>query len=564
MQTTSELRLCKQVDQLMASLQGGPGCAVGVALGDEVLLARGYGLASVEHQVPLTARSVFRIASVSKQFTVAAILLLAREGRLDLQADMREVLPELPILGHVVRIEHLMRNTSGLPDFLEMFRLGGLGLDARLDRGSMLQCLLGNRHLSFAPGARFLYCNSNFLLLGLMVERLSGQSLEDFLATRVFRPLGMNQTRMVVAADLPLPDLAAPYLADGAGGVRRAMHGFEHGGEGGLVSSVEDLLVWGCELLQARHLPADLVAQLIEPTLLNRGAPSSYARGIERGQWAGIPCIGHGGLWPGYRTEFLQLPQAKLTVVVISNYALVNPYRLAREVALAALVDRPRAPLHAARADAPSAADASTHPASATPVAIEALTGAWINTELPALFTLGTNAGELQATQWGQSFPLARQADGSYLPWRGAFEFRLHALSADAVDVDIGASQRAPFHRLNAGASLPSDLAGRYRSDDLDVVWHIGASSPPLAPDVPCGPTALQVLAQGPLARSPSPWPVRALATDLVEITAPGYWMTSTLLARVRRDAAGQSLGLEVFSGRIRKLRFERISQGLA
>ncbi len=547
MQSLSDLRLHKQVDQLMAGLQGGPGCAVGVARGDEVLLTHGVGLASVEHQVPLTARSVLRIASVSKQFTVLAALMLAHEGRLDLQADMRDVLPELPLLSHVVRVEHLMRNTSGLPDFLEMFRLGGLRLDARLDRAAMLRCLQRNRHLSFTPGGRFLYCNSNFLLLGLMVERLSGQSLEDFLAARVFKPLGMNQTRMVVAADLPLPGLAAPYLVDGTGGVRRAMHGFEHGGEGGLVSSVEDLLLWGGELLRARHLPTELIRQLTDPTLLNRGAPSNYARGIERGDWAGMPCIGHGGLWPGYRTEFLQLPQAQLTVVVISNNSLVNPYRLAREVALAALVDGPDAP--------PPVLHSNAAPLSLAP---EALTGTWLNTELPALFTLDTQAGELHATQWGLRFPLAPQADGSYLPWRGAFEFRLHALSADAVDVDVGAKRRAPFQRLDTGATLPSDLPGRYHSDDLDVTWHVGQT--PAAPGSPNEPAALQIQVEGPVVRSASPWPLRPLAADLFEISAPGYPMPVTLLTRVRRDAAGAVIGLEVFSGRIRKLTFARVA----
>lgn len=552
MSTIAQLRLTKQVDQLTAGFLHGPGCAVGVAQGEEVLLARGYGLASVEHQVALSAQSVLRIASVSKQFTVAAALLLAREGRLDLQADMRALLPELPALSHVVRIEHLMRNTSGLPDFLEMFRLGGLGLDARLDRAAMLQSLLRNRHLNFVPGSRFLYCNSNFLLLGLMVERLSGQSLQDFLAARVFQPLGMNQTRMVVPADLPLPGLAAPYLADGAGGVRRAFHGFEHGGEGGLVSSVDDLLLWGAELLQARHLPGDLAQQLTDPTLLNHGAPSNYARGMERGEWAGMPCHGHGGLWPGYRTEFLQLPQARLTVVVISNHSAANPYRLAREVAQAALASAPRmAPAAKPKADAAG-------PLAPTGPAAETLAGTWLNTELPAVFTLAMQDGELQATQWGLSFALARQADGSYLPWRGAYEFRLHALSADAVAVDVGAQQRAAFQRLRNDAVLPADLLGSYRSDDLDVTWHLGPTPP--TQGTPGALAALQILVQGPVVRGTSPWPLRALATDLFEISAPGYGLTATLLARVRRDASGAAIGLEVASGRIRALKLVRVA----
>ena len=256
-------------------------------------------------------------------------------------------------------------------------------------------------------------------------------------------------------------------------------------------------------------------------------------------------------MWPGYRTEFLQLPQAELTVVVISNNSLANPYRLAREIALAALDDGRRMP---------ASTNTSAETAGLVPVAIEALVGTWLNTELPALFTLSTQQGELQASQWGVTFPLAEQANGSYLPWRGAYEFRLHALSADAVDVDVGANQRAPFQRLGIGASLPPDLVGSYRSDDLDVVWHVQAASTPPAPSTPGEPAALQITVEGPIVRSQTAWPVRALAPDLFEISAPGYGLTSTMLARVQRDAAGAVVGLEVFSGRIRKLRFTRVA----
>ena len=545
MTSLSELQLHKHVDRLTAGAAGRPGCAIGVTCGAELLLARGYGLASVEHAVPITPRSVFRIASVTKQFTVTAALLLAAQGKLSLQADMRKYLPEFSTFRYTVRVEHLMRNTSGLPDFLEMLRLGGSGLDARLDRAAMLQCLLRNRHLSFEPGAQFLYCNSNFLLLGLIVERICSQSLADFLQAQVFDPLAMNQTRMLVQCDLPLPGLATPYLADPDGGLRRAMHGFEHGGEGGLVSSVEDLLLWGAELLNPRHLPADVTQQLASPTRLNNGAPSAYARGIEHGQWAGMACIGHGGLWPGYRAEFLQLPQAQLTVVVLSNFGSINPHRLAREVALTALDHRPTVQLPPAAAPAPSA-DTHAH-----------LSGEWLNSELPALFTLAKQGDELQATQWGVTFALALQADGSYLPWRGAYEFRLRPIPDDPLEVDLGAGHLARFHRLAGAASLPADLPGSYHSADLEVQWSIAAD--PMALDAAPDGGRLRLQVAGPLARSHTPWSLRAVSADLFEIIGPGYWMTSTMLARVLRDASGGLLALEVFSGRIHRLRFERV-----
>ena len=545
MTSLSELQLHRRVDHLMAGAAGGPGCAIGVTRGADLLLARGYGLASVEHALPITARSVFRIASVSKQFTVTAALLLAAQGKLSLQADMRKYLPEFSTFRYTVRVEHLMRNTSGLPDFLELLRLGGLGLDARLDRAAMLQCLLRNRHLSFEPGAQFLYSNSNFLLLGLIVERICGQSLADFLQAQVFDPLGMNQTRMLVQCDLPLPGLATPYLVDPDGALRRAMHGFEHGGEGGLVSSALDLLLWGAELLDPRILPAEVTQQLARATRLNNGAPSAYARGLEHGKWAGMACIGHGGLWPGYRSEFLQLPQAQLTVVVLSNSSSINPHRLAREVALAAL-DRNGAPQRRAAAEPP--AGAATR---------ERMCGEWLSSELPALLTLAEQGGELEATQWGVTFALALQADGSFLPWRGAYEFRLRPLPDDTLEVDLGAGHLARFHRLAGAASLPADLSGNYHSADLEVQWSISVE--PMAIAAAPGDANLQLQVAGPLVRSHTPWSLRAVAPDLFEITAPGYGISATMLARALRDASGQLLGLEVCSSRIRRLRFARM-----
>ncbi len=534
------------IDQLLTVPGGQPGCAVGVMREGELLLARGYGLASVEHGVPLTERSVFRIASVSKQFTVAAALMLAAQGRLDLRADMRHYLPELPELAHVVRIEHLMRNTSGLPDFLELLRLGGLGLDARLGRAAMLHCLQRNRHLSFAPGAQFLYSNSNFLLLGLIVERISGQGLGDFLQQRIFAPLGMIQTCLDVPCDSVRAALATAYLPEGANGLRRAMHGFEHGGEGGLVSSVHDLLLWGAELLQPRLLAPELVQQLTSPTQLNNGSASSYARGVELGSWAGQPCFGHGGLWPGYRTEFLVLPQPQLALAVISNHGAINPYRLAREVAQQVLSTQAGTTLVAVPTVAPEPPTA--------------LRGEWINTALPAVFQLDLLGGELQATQWGVPFALALQTDGSYLPWRGAFEFRLHPRTDDAVDLDVGAGQVARFERLVAAPALPADLLGSYRSDDLATLWTVATAGAP-ASNQPAGDGSLQLQVEGPLLRGSQAWTLRPLAPDLFEVIATGYPATSTMLARVLRDAAGAVLGLEVFSSRIRRLRFHRFSE---
>ena len=519
--------LQQRIDRIFnaAVPSGAPGCVVGVQRGGELLFRGAYGQASLELAVPLTPRSRFRIASVSKQFTVTAVLMLAAQGRLRLDDEVHQHVPELAPLPHPVTLEQLMRNTSGLPDFLEMLRLGGVGLDARIDRATMLRCITRNRHLNFVPGSRFLYCNSNFLLLGLVVERLAACTLGAFLQQQVFGPLGLRDTVLEVACDRPLPRLATPYLPDGQGGWRRAMHGFEHGGEGGLVSCIDDLLAWNIAVTRQLpgRLPAGLLQQLGSPAPLTAGHASPYARGLEHSVVDGQPCIGHGGLWPGFRTELLHLNDSDLSVAVISNNGASNPYRLAREVARAVLQ---------ARVDV-------------RPPAIEGLPGRWLCAELPAQFDLGLQDGELCATQWGVPFVLQAQADGRWLPLRGAYEFTLKRGAGDTLCVDLGAGQLAVFTRL-AEAAPPSDLAGCFRSDDLGAEWQIEP-----------GEAGWVVHVSGPHARGVT-WTLHGLTADLVEVRGLSSGMPVAQLARLQRDATGRIDALRVQSSRIRGLHFGR------
>lgn len=522
--------LKQRIDSIFdaAAPSGGPGCVVGVQRGGETLFRGAYGLASLELAVPLTPRSRFRIASVSKQFTVTAVLMLAAAGRLRLEDEVHRHVPELAQLPQPVTLEQLMRNTSGLPDFLEMLRLGGVGLEARIDRATMLHCIARNRHLNFAPGSRFLYSNSNFLLLGLVVERAAGCSLGSFLQQQVFGPLGLRDTVLDLAGDMPLPRLATPYLPDGSGGWRRARHGFEHGGEGGLVSSVDDLLAWTLALTRppAGGVPAGLLQQLASPTRLAGGQASPYACGLEHSIVEGQPAIGHGGLWPGFRTELLHLPDSELSVVVISNNGASNPYRLAREVVQAVL--------------APSAASAS-------PPDVKGLVDSWLCAATPAFFDLGPQGGELCATQWGVPFILQPQADGSWLPLRPAYEFTLRRGAGDTLSVDLGAGLQPVFTRLAERAPPPPGLAGRYRSEDLDAEWLIEPADAGWA-----------VRVSGPLARGVT-WTLHGLTEDLVEVRGLGAGMPVAQLARLQRDAAGHIVALQVHSSRIRGLSFVRL-----
>ncbi|MBS0519585.1 MAG: serine hydrolase [Proteobacteria bacterium] len=526
------LSLERRVDALFSryTQPGSPGAIVAVMRAGHVELCKGYGLASIELGVPIAAKTRFRIASVSKQFTVSATLMLANEGKLTLSDPPHKYLHELAPLP--VTLDQMMRNASGLPDFLELLRLGGHGLDKPARPADLLAACVLNRHLNFRPGSRFLYSNTNFLLLGLVIERLTGKKLGDFLAERIFRPLGMSHTMLAADIDTVIPDLATGYLGDAEKGFRRAQHAYPQGGEGGLTSSIEDLLIWSRHFDKPKLDPIDLPGQLMAQKPLNDGHANHYRRGLDTSLLRGLQTIGHGGLWPGFRTEFLRLPSVELTVIVISNLGTLDPWRLARAVAVEAL----------------AGTQAMAKPAPpATQTEIKTLSGTWFNAEEPSLFELAWRNNEPTVTQNGLPFTLARRADGWLAAERGSFEFALKPVGPRSVQVDLGAGRVLTFRKLGRRKPVPPGIAGVYVSADAGATWHVRR-----------GGTDYTVGVSGPLIAGGAPWPVRGIDEHTVEIETPGNWLKVTQLAHLERGRGGKVKALIVSTGRVKGLRFER------
>lgn len=495
--------------------------------GGTIALRKGYGLASIEHGVPIGPHTRFRIASVSKQFTVGAALMLAAEGKLDLAAPPHKYLPELKPLP--VTIDQMMRNSSGLPDFLELLRLGGHGLEKLARQEDLLAACSRNGHLNFEPGSRFLYSNTNFLLLGHIIARLADKPLGEVLAERIFRPLGMTSTLLAAEIDTVIPNLATGYLGDDQRGFRRAQHGYPQGGEGGLTSTVDDLLIWSRHFDRPTLSPRDLPAQLAAVQPLTGGHANKYHRGVQIDDLGGLRTVGHGGLWPGFRTEFLRVPEADLTVVVIANLATIDPWRQARTIAHMILRGEARL---------------KPVPAPLTEAEIAPLAGVWFNAVEPSLFDLAWTNNEATVTQNGMPFVLARRADGWLAAERGSFEFAMKAKGVDRLAVDLGAGRVLEFSRL-ARDAVPATLAGRYVSADCGATWTLARDG------------TMQV--GGPLIAGGPPWTVRGLDADTIEIESPAAWITATQLAHLVRDSAGKITALEVSTGRIKRMRFDRV-----
>lgn len=307
-----------------------PGVSVAVVQDGKVVLARGYGLANLENEVPARPDTVYQLASVTKQFTAAAILLLAEEGKLSIDDPISRHLSDTPAAWSGVKIRHLLNHTSGIPSYtgLPEFK------DPRRDyTHEELIGLVRGRPLEFQPGEKWAYNNSGYYLLGMIIERVSGKSYGDFLAERIFRPLGMSATRVNDRGALIL-HRADGYSRD-ASGVRRAefTSPTQPFSAGALVSTVEDMAKWDMALNSDVPLKSALRDVMWTATKLNDGTTAGYGFGWSVGNLNGQRMVEHGGGIPGFSTQITRFPDLKLSVIVLTNLEGSHAGRLATGIA---------------------------------------------------------------------------------------------------------------------------------------------------------------------------------------------------------------------------------------
>ena len=310
-----------------------PGLALAVVRDGKIVYRKGYGQANLEYGVPNTPATVFHAASLSKQFTAFAIHLLAQEGRLSLDDPVKKYLPELQVEANPpITIRHLLHHTSGLRDQWDLLTLAGLRLDDGITDNDILGLLWQQKQLNFAPGQDFLYSNSGYSLLGLIVRRVSGQSLAAFTQERIFTPLGMRNTRFQESYGTLVKNRAYSYVRGREGWTYRALS-YSNTGATSLLTTVEDLVLWNANFDQPKVGNAAAVAALQATAKFGDGRETYYAGGLFVGPYRGVPVVDHTGSDAGYRAYFLRLPQQKLAVLVLGNAADLDAFALGRKVA---------------------------------------------------------------------------------------------------------------------------------------------------------------------------------------------------------------------------------------
>ncbi len=333
---TAQDKTTAAVDEVFADFTkpGSPGCAVAVYRNGGISYTRGYGLANVEEDVPITPESVFDIGSTSKQFTAASILLLEKQGKLSVSDDVRKYIPELPDYGPRITILHLLNHTSGLRDYLTLMDLAGINMDSVTTDEDALQLITRQKALNFAPGSDWLYSNTGFFLLSIIVKRVSGKTLREFAAANIFNPLGMTHTQYRDDHTALIPNRAMAYdpkeILDG---YKLDVSYFEQTGDGAVHTSVEDLLKWDENFYSGQVGGQDFLVELQEPGKLSGGKVLDYAKGLRIADYRGLHTVSHGGSWGGYRAELLRFPEQHFSVACLCNRGDANPSRRARQVA---------------------------------------------------------------------------------------------------------------------------------------------------------------------------------------------------------------------------------------
>lgn len=315
----------ERIDRLFAAydVAGHPGLNLAVVRNGETVHVRGYGVAEIEHDIPFAPDTVLRLGSTTKHLCSACIYLLVRDKRLSVDDDVRDHVPELARLRERITIDHLLTMASGLPDWLNLPLFSGLREVAPGSRADMLDWLTRVETTMLPPGATSSYSNTNYALLSLIVERLSGQSLVAFMRERLFAPLGMRDTQLVPHATQVIARMARGYQPGEGGKPVAGVMMPEIYGEGAVNSTLADMTRWLLAYRAGGAVPG-LTAWLEDGPALANGTKGPYRRGIVVDAQGGVTRVGHAGGMPGYLCEFAFYPELDVGIVMLTNWLDVS------------------------------------------------------------------------------------------------------------------------------------------------------------------------------------------------------------------------------------------------
>lgn len=474
-----------QLDSLFASLDrpDTPGCALGIYSDGDLLYERGYGIANLEHVVPVKPSTIFHVASLSKQFTAMCMGLLARRGSIALEDDIRRYVSELPS-GPRITFRHIIHHTSGLRDQWDLLRLSGWR-DADLKTtGDILRLAARQTDLNFQPGTRFQYINTGYTLMSIAIERITGLSLRQYAEQNIFGPLGMRDSFFQDDHRRIIRNRAQAYSRGHDGHWRIDVPAYETVGPTGLFSTVEDFARWERNFLRPTVGDRELIMQMLSPATLVEGKRSSYGFGLVSGHYRGLEVAEHAGGDAGYRAHYLRFPNERFAVAIFCNFAEMKPGQLARKVADICLAGR--FPAESADDTGVTAwAGRAAGIASLSSQELEIMCGSYrdslsgttcrIEHRGGRLFLVPSSGGEYELTQTGAERFRFLDADAECLfePPDADGPGRMIVTYAGEKTADC---ERTSDEEEPASDWQPTEYAGTYQSTELDCLYFIEPS----------------------------------------------------------------------------------------
>jgi CubicO group peptidase (beta-lactamase class C family) len=519
-----------------------PGCALSVMRDGRIIYSHGYGMADLDHDVTITPSTVFHVASMSKQFTAASIVLLAQQGKLSLDDDVRKYIPELPDFGTPITIRHLIHHTSGLRDQWELLDLAGwrYSLDLITD-DDVMSVITRQKELNFKPGDKHLYSNTGYTLLALVVKRVSGMPFREFTTKSIFEPLGMKNTHF--------RDDHAEIVKNNAYGYEREKSGtrfrlsntnFDTVGATSLHATVEDLALWDENFYHPRVGGPDFVSQMLQRGKLNNGEQIDYAFGLVLGKYQGLPTVDHAGGDAGYRSDMTRFPEQHFSAAVLCNTNDTDPSSLVRRVADIYLAPEMKPP-------APEASGQGTSGAAMqlTMQQLSAMAGLFWNREDDQFVKTSMKEGKLHVS-FGDSedFILKPVSETHFhladVPFGDQVSLTFESVAKDKprhLLESFGDGEPTLFESVETfvpNAAGLGEYAGEYASAEIDPIYRVLLQDDRLV---------LSRLKKKPAALEPC---VR------------DAFSTSIGTVRFTRDASGSISGFVLNGGRIRNVRFTR------
>ena len=336
---TNDTTIDKQIDKLFTGYNSTtPGVAVAVVKDGKIIFKKGYGTANLEYDLPVTPKTVFHVASVSKQFTAFSIYLLEKQGKISLEDDIRKYVLEVPDFGKTIRIKHLLSHISGLRDQWALLTLAGWRMDDVITTEHILKIISRQKELNFEPGSQFSYSNSGYSLLAEVVKRVSGKTFAEYTKENIFAPLGMTDTQFYDDFEKVVKNRAYSYeLKNGT--YKKKNLNYSNVGATSLFTTVEDLSKWALNFEKPVVGDAELIRRFNEPSLLNNGQPvlyavingenSYHAKGQFTRNYRGVDLFNHGGHDAGFRTFLVRFPDKYFSVIALSNDEHINAFQTA-------------------------------------------------------------------------------------------------------------------------------------------------------------------------------------------------------------------------------------------